>query len=182
MNPTEVLKHEHKVILLVLEAAEKEAEQIRIHGKVNVGRIQKMVEFFRGFADRCHHAKEEDLLFEKMKERGMSVDGGPLAVMLHEHEQGRAWVRGVAEAMPGAERGDQKARSTIAENLASFAGMLRAHIEKEDNILYAMADKMLTDEDQKELAEAFERVEAEEMGEGVHEKYHQLAHELAGEK
>lgn len=182
MVPTEVLKHEHKVILKVLEAAEKDVEQIRIHGKINVGRIQKMVEFFREFADRCHHAKEEKLLFEKMKERGMTVEGGPLAVMLHEHDQGRAWVRGVAEALPGAESGDQEAKSIIAGNLDSFVNMLRAHIDKEDNVLYAMADKMLTDEDQKELAEAFERVEAEEIGEGVHEKYHQLAHELAGQK
>jgi len=57
--------------------------------------------------------------------------------------------------------------------------LLRAHIDKEDNVLFPMADQLLTAADQKELTEAFEKVEAEEIGEGVHDKYHQLAHELA---
>jgi len=57
--------------------------------------------------------------------------------------------------------------------------MLRNHIEKEDNILYPMGDRLFSQEDQQSLSEAFEKIEKEEMGEGVHEKYHQLAHELA---
>jgi hemerythrin-like domain-containing protein len=55
---------------------------------------------------------------------------------------------------------------------------LRAHIDKEDNVLYPMADRLFTPEDQRALTKAFEKVEAEEIGEGVHEKYHQLAHDL----
>jgi hemerythrin-like domain-containing protein len=58
--------------------------------------------------------------------------------------------------------------------------MLRAHIDKENSILYPIADRVFTAEDQQELMEAFDRVEAEEMGEGTHERYHQLAHEWAG--
>jgi hemerythrin-like domain-containing protein len=180
-GPTDTLKHEHKIILLVLDLAEKEADRILSTGEVRADRIEKMTEFFREFADRCHHAKEEKLLFQKMNERGMPVEGGPLAVMLHEHDQGRGLVRGVIEALPGARRGDQEAKSTVAENLTSFVAMLRAHIGKEDNILYAMADNILTAEDQRELSEGFERVESEEIGRGVHEKYHRIAEELAGE-
>jgi hemerythrin-like domain-containing protein len=56
---------------------------------------------------------------------------------------------------------------------------LRQHIDKENNVLYPMGNRVLTEDDQRQLSEAFERVEAEEMGPGVHEKYHQLAHELA---
>jgi len=63
--------------------------------------------------------------------------------------------------------------------LSTYARLLRAHIAKEDNVLYPMADQLFTAEDQRSLTEAFDRVEAEETGEGVHEKYHQLAHKLA---
>ena len=42
-----------------------------------------------------------------------------------------------------------------------------------------MADQLLSAKDDQALFEAFEKIEAEEMGEGVHEKYHQLAHNLA---
>ncbi len=64
--------------------------------------------------------------------------------------------------------------------LAAYAELLRQHIDKENNVLYEIADHVLTVRDQAELEQAFEKVESQEMGEGTHEKYHQLAHELAG--
>lgn len=181
MQPTQTLTHEHQIILMVLDAAEREARRIQNTGTAQAEQVEKMVDFFRTFADRCHHAKEEKLLFEKMYQRGMPRHTGPIAVMLQEHDQGRAHVRAVAEALPAAKSGDPAALARLQENLLGYVQLLRAHIQKEDNILYPMADEMLTPADQQDLAQAFERVEAEEIGPGVHEKYHQLAHELAGE-
>lgn len=178
MKPTDTLKHEHQVILLVLGAAEREALRIQAGGQVQAERVGQMVEFFRNFADRCHHAKEEKLLFTKMAERGMPIEGGPIAVMLQEHEQGRARVRAVAAALPQGE-GDVAATTAVRTNLLAFVQLLRQHISKEDNILYPMADNLFSAQDQQELAAAFDQVEAEEMGEGTHVKYHQLAHDLA---
>ena len=182
MTPTEILKHEHKVILLVVDAAEREAQLIEKTGKVNVERIKKMVDFIRNFADKCHHAKEENQLFIKMEQRGFSKQMGPLAVMLHDHDEGRKMVKAAADSLSAAAAGDKNAVKTVAENLSDYAALLRAHIEKEDNVLYVMADRVFTDDDQKALSEAFEKVENEEIGKGVHEKYHKLAHELAGKK
>jgi len=180
MTPTEVLKHEHQVILLVLGAAEREARQIEETGAARADTVDEMVDFFRSFADACHHAKEEKLLFVKMQERGVPVQGGPVAVMLQEHDQGRRLVRAVAEALPGARAGDREAIATVKDNLGIYAGFLRAHIAKEDNVLFPMADRLFTPDDQRALSEAFDRLEAEETGAGVHEKYHGLAHQLAG--
>jgi hemerythrin-like domain-containing protein len=180
MQPTERLKHEHQVILLVLGAAEREAEHIQATGSVDVAEVEKMVDFIRNFADRCHHAKEEGLLFARMEERGMPTSSGPIAVMLQEHDEGRRHVRAIAEALPQAAAGDPSAAAVIQEHLVAYAQLLRAHIAKEDNILYPIADRLFTPADQQALSEAFDRVEAEEMGGGVHERYHQLAHELAG--
>lgn len=178
MTPTETLKHEHKIILMVLDAIEREVISIRDTGKVNQDRLEKIVDFVRNFADRCHHAKEESQLFVKMQERGLPKEGGPIA-LVREHEEGRRLIKAVADAIPQAAQGDRMSKMTISENLLGYVNLLRAHIQKEDNILYPMADRFLTPADQKSLAEAFERIEAHEIGEGVHEKYHQLAHELA---
>ena len=67
----------------------------------------------------------------------------------------------------------------VRDNLAAYVKLLKEHITKEDNVLFAMADKILTAGDQTALSEAFEKAETDEMGEGTHEKYHQLAQELA---
>lgn len=180
MTATETLRHEHQVILLVLGAAEREAQSIQDSGTVRTEAVAEMVDFFRNFADICHHAKEEKLLFVKMEERGMPAHNGPIAVMLHEHDEGRRLVRAVAEALPKASQGDPIALAAVRDNLRTYADLLRAHIAKEDNILYPMADGLFSVEDQRSLSEAFDRVEAEEIGPGVHEKYHELAHRLAG--
>jgi hemerythrin-like domain-containing protein len=178
MTPIEVLMHEHEIILMVLGKAEQEAQRMQESGQVNAEKAEQMVDFIRNFADRCHHAKEEDLLFVRMRERGMPVEGGPIGVMLMEHVEGRRLVKAVAEALPDAAKGDAQAVAAVRDNLRGYVRLLRAHIGKEDNVLYPMADRMLTAEDQQWLANEFDRVEAEEMGSGVHEKYHEMAHSL----
>jgi hemerythrin-like domain-containing protein len=180
MTPTDTLKHEHQVIFLALDGIEGEMRRIQAGGPVRDERIEQMVDFIQNFADRCHHAKEENLLFARMEERGMPADGGPIGVMLQEHQEGRRLVRAVVEALPRASTGDLVASTTLTTNMLDYVRLLRMHIDKEDNILYPMADRLLTADDQSELAAAFDRVEAEEMGEGTHERYHQIAHELAG--
>ncbi len=180
MTPTEELKSEHRIILKVLDAAMREVDTIARTGTVREDVVLKIIDFVRNFADACHHAKEEKRLFVKMSERGMPLNAGPLAVMLHEHEEGRRLVKAAADALPLASQGDKHALGILKDGLAGYADLLRTHIGKEDNILYPMADTLLTAADQKALTEAFARVEEVETGAGVHEKYHELAEELAG--
>ncbi len=180
MSPFDILTHEHKIVLLVLKGAEREASMIEKTRKIRAEQIEKMLDFFRTFVDRCHHAKEENHLFPLLEERGISRDQGPIGVMLHEHDDGRAQIKAIADALPRAGGGDPEAIEEIRRNLLAYVRLLRGHIEKEDKVLYPMADRLLDDRDRAELVEAFERVESGEIGEGVHERYHQLAHELAG--
>ncbi len=177
MTPTESLKHEHKVISLVLGAAEREGRSVQATGRVHAEDIARLLDFFQNFADRCHHAKEERHLFALMHER--ATVGGLLAATVAEHQEGRRRLRAVAEALPQARQGEAAAVASVGENLLAYAALLRAHIDHEDNVLFPMAEKILSAEDERALAEAFEKVEAEEIGEGVHEKYHRLAHDLA---
>lgn len=180
MKATDILEHEHKVITLVLAAAEKEAVSIQQTGKVHADVVRKIVEVLQNFADKCHHGKEEKHLFVMMQKRGMSGDSGPIAVMLHEHVEGRKYIKTIADALPRAQTGDAKAVETLRDGLLGYVALLRAHIDKENTILFPMADRLFSEEDQKELVQAFERIEQEDMGAGVHEKYHRWAHELAG--
>ncbi len=179
MSATAILRHEHDIILLVLRGVERGAASLDDTLKADPDWLDTLVDFFRNFTDRCHHAKEERYLFVSMEERGVPREGGPIGVMLREHEQGRTFVRAIAEAAPTAKSGDAAGRDAAKSNLLAYAELLRAHIAKENDVLFPMADQVLTAEDQTRLEEAFERVEAEEMGEGTHERYHELAHELA---
>jgi len=178
MTATEVLKHEHKIVLLILGVAKREAQYIQDTGHMDSEKLDKILDFFKVFVDQCHHGKEEEYLFPKMQEKGLPAQGGPIAVMLQEHERGRQRVKAIGETLIQAKAGDIQAKAALAVNLCAYIEHLQAHIDKENDVLFPMADQLFTPDDQLALVEAFEKHEAEEIGEGVHEKFHQLAHEL----
>ena len=177
-TPTQILMAEHELILQALEALGKRLDRMG-DDPTPADRVyfEKAVEFLRGFADKCHHGKEEDLLFKRLGERGFPTQGGPIAVMLSEHQAGRAFIRGIAE---GAAKigSDPRAAETIRHNGWGYIELLRNHIAKENEVLFPMADRALSAEDQHDLAHAFERFEAQETGAGVHERMVGLLQEL----
>jgi hemerythrin-like domain-containing protein len=176
-TPTDDLKQEHVLVLMVVEAMESEVAHIEAGGAVHTERVADMVDFTRNFTDGCHHAKEEKLLFPILEERDRGA-AGQVSVLLSEHDAGREAVRGIVDSLPRAGE-DEAARAVVAENLKLYAFLLRMHINKEDTVLFPLADQLLSDQEMELLAEDFERVELEETGAGVHERYHRMAHDLA---
>lgn len=105
--------------------------------------VAQCITFFRLFADACHHGKEEDHLFPGLEAQGMPRDSGPIAVMLYEHDLGRAFVRTMASSFDAAEQGETVAGSELREAAHGFIDLIVAHISKEDNVLFNMADGMI---------------------------------------
>jgi hemerythrin-like domain-containing protein len=157
---------------------EREAARIRAGEQIDADAVEKMVTFTREFTDGCHHAKEEKALFPLLSEK-VPIAVNPVNAMLAEHEMGRGHVRTISEALPEASTGDPFAALTVAGGLEGYAGLLRAHIDKENKVLFPLAERSLGATDKAALAAEFDRVEREETGEGVHEQYHALAHELS---
>lgn len=173
MKPTEILSAEHRVIEQVLNCLEKMADRAEADGMLDKKSALDAVAFFRSFADQCHHRKEEDLLFPAMEAKGFPREGGPTGVMLREHTLGRQCVRGMADAI---EKNDVKG---FAQNGRAYIELLRQHIQKENHCLFSMADQALGAADQASLLAAFETVERDHIGAGMHEKFLKIADDLA---
>jgi hemerythrin-like domain-containing protein len=180
MEATQILMSEHRVIERVIRALDTAAERLKLGHPVRPGFFIDATDFIRGFADGCHHRKEEGVLFKALAENGMPVQGGPVAVMLYEHEQGRGLTRLLREAASRL-AGDPSARDAVIENASNYAALLRQHIQKEDHVLFPMSDRVLSPDKQQQVLEGFERLEHEETGEDVHEKYLALADALERE-
>ncbi len=125
------------------------------------GDLEKVVFLIRNYADGFHHEKEEQLLFPKLGEKGFRTDQGPVAVMLHEHVQGREFVKGMAEAIALYRIGQMDALGKVYRNMEGYVNLLRSHIGKENQVLFRMADQMLTPAEQEELLAAFAKVAAQ---------------------
>lgn len=181
MSATEELKQEHGIIKRMLALLNAAAARVDKGQELPPEFFTKAVDFIRNFADKCHHGKEEDNLFPVLERHGISRQAGPIGVMLIEHDQGRAYVRGMDEAVQRLAVGDTAALKAALDNARRYAELLKQHIDKEDNILYVMADQVLSTVEQKDLLEKFEEVERERIGEGKHQEYLQLVANLERE-
>jgi len=140
---TQVLVEEHKLILRMIALLEKNATETAAGRYCNWQFYLDGIDFIRNYADRYHHAKEEEVLFKALVHNGMPRENSPVAAMLLEHDQGRAHVRALAAAIQDAQSGKTDASRTIADNALAYASLLREHIFKEDNILYPLSERVL---------------------------------------
>ncbi len=164
MNATRNLEHDHTLIVKALNVLDALASRVEASDPPPAKQVTDLLSFFRDYADRYHHMKEEDHLFPALEARGMPRGGGPIAVMLHEHDAGRKMLKALFEAAPDLVASD-KARARFADVARSYVQLLGEHIHKENNVLFVMAARLLDEAEDKRLREAFARSRAATLGE-----------------
>lgn len=178
MKPTEDLIAEHNGVLVALKLLEKVEEALTTKNEQAPEHFGQLLDFLKGFVDRCHHGKEEDVLFPELERRGVKREGGPIGVMLMEHEAGRGHVRAMSDGLDRLRRGEGNAVTAIREHVLAYRDLLRSHINKENNVLFPMADRLVPDDVAATVMEKFEEIERVRVGEGKHEAYHAMLHTL----
>ena len=180
-SATAILRTEHEAILKMLVVLENTAQRLEQGEAVPPALLDDLLEFFTVFADRCHHGKEEDLLFPLLEQKGMPRIGGPVGCMLVEHDQGRAFIQTMRNNGPACAAGDKGAKSAWAAAARGYANLLRNHIWKENEVLFRLADQMISQEEQETLTVEFERIEETKLGAGVHAQLHSKMEKLVQE-
>lgn len=160
MDVCESLVREHDVILHVLDVLEKEAGLVDGGAPVRQDFFVNAIAFVREFADGVHHKKEEGILFPAMVEAGVPNEGGPIGVMLYEHDEGRTHIRAMNTALSNAAEGEDQARLNLVRETRGYVALLRAHIMKENMILFPMADRVFDAEQKTRVLAAFIEAEA----------------------
>ena len=174
----QILMDEHRRIEQLLGSLESYVVAIEQGLAPERATLADYATFFRGFADAQHHGKEEDLLFKRMLERGMPRQTGPLAVMYHEHTLGRARVKTLRELGAGSGPLAPVEVELAVESSSAFVELLRAHILKEDRILYPMAERLLSGPEMDRLETEFETFEKTMRADGSFDRFHALAETL----
>ena len=177
-KPTAVLKAEHQVILRVIGVLDRLMTKFESGGGLETGSLGKCVDFFRNFADACHHAKEEELLFPVLEKRGIPREQGPIGVMIYEHNLARGYTKDMGQALDARERGESGAEERFHAAARQYIELLGGHIAKEDQVLFNMGDSVMTEEDQGSLCSQFCEVGCRSFGGKNREELEQMASEL----
>lgn len=163
-EPTRILRDEHDVILQGLQLLEACTEKLESGETVSPDTLDSLIEFFKLFADKTHHGKEEALLFPAMAEKGFSYESGPLHCMLSEHEQNRALTRRMVQASTELRGGDKSAGERFAEAAGEYIYVLRQHIQKENMVLFNMAEQAIPAAEEPALLAKFHDVDQNQIG------------------
>ncbi len=167
------LKHEHDAILSSLKILDKMSADISKGSKPAKEDLSAFIGFLKEFADKCHHGKEEGLLFPALVDAGLPEHGGPIAVMLSEHSQGRDLIREMDQAIAAGPD-----YVTFSYAASAYSSLLKNHIEKENSVLFPIAEKTLEPSRMEQLYNSFEEHEEKVIGHGRHEELHRMLKEL----
>ena len=173
-NWSELLIDDHQTTERVFEAIAKALETPE---GPSAGMVEAFLEYAVEYADACHNKKEEDHLFPMLERRGIPRSGGPLAVMLQEHEQSRELLAELKPAARGYTEGDSPGRRAFAAAFERYSELLRNHYWKENDILYPMGRRALSEADARQVVAGIEATEAA-LGPETRARYYALAEEI----
>lgn len=148
--PVKQLVKEHTHIKKVIAKVPSIISELQATPQTGRSLVRNAIEFIRFYADKYHHAKEEDILFSYCDDSAEIFQ-----VMYRDHETARAHVAAITTALDG----DDDA--AIISHLESYAALLTEHIRKEDEVLYPWIDRSLSITQVGELFTRFGEVEVE---------------------
>jgi hemerythrin-like domain-containing protein len=174
-----VLTHEHKMIMKVVKALGIMSNEL-VHGSpIAIEQLRQIVQFMREFADKCHHAKEEDILFPELAKHGVPETGCPLAALRLEHLHARELVTQLSKRTDAYHRREPGAANALMAVIGDIGTLYSSHIWKEENMVFPLVDRLFPPADIERLAQRFEQAE-KELGQD-HDALERFAQNLAGQ-
>ncbi len=178
MRPTDILAREHALVMLVTRVAEQEVRYMRDTGEYRTDEVREVVDFFELFTEACHDPKEERILFARLVERGLDAKVGVLGQFYREHAEFTQRLHDIADWLRRDRKEGPLDVAELADKLDGYLLLMRSHVGREEELLYTLANGLLTDDDQEELLRMFAAVDETEASEGLQERYSEIAHLL----
>ena len=174
---TDSLEQEHRTIEKILRVTGVLVDELTENRDIDDDILRDLCQFLRVYGHQCHHGKEESYLFPMLERHGVPEEGCPLGALRHEHERSRVLTQELVQASAEYAANRHNGSSALSEVLRNIAQFYPAHIWKEEYLLFPMARKVLSEEDDQRLLKEFKSVESD-IYSYAHESYEQLATEL----
>jgi hemerythrin-like domain-containing protein len=178
MKSVEILKREHGLILQAIDNLSLAQKKIETGTLPSKEFFETVVVFLRNFADKFHHFKEEYLLFGLLAQKKEGHFDHPIAALRYQHDRCRTFINEIENALEGYAQGDEIEISRLLENLAAYIALLRRHIYEEDHIFFQMAEKEISDDEDKNLLMQFELEEERSETTDVFKHSRKLVNEM----
>ena len=177
IEPADTLRAEHETMQGLLSVLDGMAARLRSDVPVPREDLADVMTVIVEFADRCHHAKEEDVLFPALASASPQVGAEIARRLTSDHQAFRKIAASLRESVPRAGR-SRVARDQLGKLLSTYARVLREHVEIEEQTLLPEFERAMEFAARQRIAEEFERLEREDVGLGMHEAYDAIVRRL----
>ena len=175
--PVGLLMIEHRLIERMIKLMDGQLRRIKKGNKIDTGFIDTAVDFIRIYADRCHHGKEEDILFKSLSKKGLSEGHGNIMnELISEHVMGRKTVKKLEEAKGSYLKGQNSAAKAIILNMETLVDFYPRHIEKEDKRFFIPSMDYFTDSERDSMIKEMYEFDKNM----IHEKYRKVVESHEG--
>ncbi|MGW8288141.1 MAG: PAS domain-containing protein [Desulfobulbales bacterium] len=171
------LVSEHEMIERAMAVLKNNLEKIESAVKTPL-QMQRALDFLLEFGDKMHNTKEEKFLFPLMAQKGLPVEGGPIGVMLMEHDAERNLLQKMTADLPSLAEATPAARQKFAAEGFEYLKIRAEHIWKENDVLYAMGRKVFSDDDNTGLLKEFKILDQQTYGDNARLHYEQMLAEV----
>lgn len=179
INSTKILMEEHQNILRMVRVVRSACYQVMKTCEMNYEDFAQIIDFIRSYADKLHHGKEENILFEKMQVHlGRMGENLITHGMLVEHDLGRLYMQELEQAIARVKDGEEESLLDVIANAISYTHLIERHIKKEDELIYPFGEKQLSTEIIKEVEEQTEEFERKASQDKVQDIYLKLLEKL----
>lgn len=175
----ELLVEDHEWIERAMAVMERELDALRV-GVPASRALARAVDFLLEFGDKLHNQKEERHLFPRMGAAGIPVQGGPIGVMLMEHEAERTLLTRFAAALPTLHTYDLRALNELIAEGRAYLRVRAEHIWKENDVLYAMARRVLPPREADAITAAIAEMDVATYGPSARAAFGQMVAEIEG--
>lgn len=173
----EYLVAEHEMIERAMAVLKEQLEKV-VEAEHDAIKLQRAIDFLLEFGDKIHNKKEEDFLFPLMEQRGIPREGGPLGVMLMEHEAERNLLTTMLGQVAGLTEASFEEQLAFQNDGLEYLKIRAEHIWKENDVLYPMARKVFQEGDNERLMEEFMKINADTYGTGAWQLFNQMLAEV----
>jgi hemerythrin-like domain-containing protein len=156
MMPIGSLMIEHRLIERMLSNVEARLKGWESGERLDLPFLETTVDFVRTYADRCHHGKEEDILFKELLAKDLPSDIAEATRRLTaEHAWARETLGGMEQAVRSYAAGDVAAASLVTGALRALLDFYPVHIRFEDKEYFKPAMSFFTREEQDAMLAEF---------------------------
>ncbi|NMG46501.1 hypothetical protein GO613_00060 [Azoarcus communis] len=151
----QIIKDEHLAISAVLYSLRYLIKGMRKGEPANFPLLKAILDYIVSYPDRWHHPKEDKFLFAAVRQRTHDADA-LIGKLEREHQLGYPMVEALKQQLIAFQHGDSGADQLFFDTAERYAELEWAHLQTEEEQLLPIAERLLTEADWCDIAQAFQ--------------------------